>query len=257
MLQGASIKSVVRKLSISTGLYRPGIFSRVTDRNKLKRFREEGAFFSRLLEPKSLCFDVGANIGEVSETLLSVGMRVVAFEPQLGCVEELKARCRHYRERFVACQNAVGASPGEATLYTHKNTVVSSFRKDWWEGSDSSVNVPVTTLDKAISTYGRPSYCKIDVEGWELEVLKGLSQPIPLISLEYHFKEREMDNTLACLQQLARFGELRINITPAETLSFTFPEWLPLDQFLKSFPEFRDRPGYHYGDLFVRIAGAS
>ena len=252
MLRGASIKSVVRKLSISAGLYRPGLFSRLTNRRKLEQFREEGAFYAKLLQPGDLCFDVGANIGERSETLLSVGMRVVAFEPQESCVTEIKARCGHYRERLQICQSALGAEPGELTLYTNVNTVVSSFRKDWDE-FQGSVKVPVTTLESAMTKYGRPSYCKIDVEGWELEVLKGLTQSIPLISIEYHFTRHVLDNTLACLQRLAQFGDLRINITPAETLAFTFPEWLPLDEFLKVFPSsFEKRVEYFYGDLFIR-----
>jgi len=221
----------------------------------MKRFREEGAFFASLLKADSLCFDVGANMGEKAETLLSVGMRVVAFEPQSHCITEMKARCGPYRDRLKVCQSAVGSQSGEAMLYTHKNTVVSSFREDW-DSFDSSIRVPVTTIDSAIEDHGKPIYCKIDVEGWELEVLKGLTQPIPLISIEYHFKKREIEKTMACLRYLERFGEVEINITPAETLAFTFPRWLSQKEFRETFPDsFRDRVGYHYGDLFVRTCG--
>ena len=252
MFRGLSIKSVVRKLSLSTGLYRPGLYARLTSKAKREQFRREAAFYAQMLQPDDLCFDVGANVGERSETLLNAGMRVVAFEPQKVCVTQILARCRRFGDRLKIYQGGLGAEIGEATLYTNVNTVVSSLRKDW-DTFQGSTRIPVTTLDHAIATYGRPAYCKIDVEGWELEVLKGLTQPLPLVSVEYHFKRHVLENTFACLERLAQFGNLRINITPAEELAFTSPEWLPLKDFLKVFPSsFENRVEYHYGDLFIR-----
>jgi len=213
------------------------------------------SFYSSLLKPNSLCFDVGANIGEKSEALLRIGMNVVAFEPQKQCAKELMARCGHYGEKFVLCESALGASPGEASLHVCENTAVSSFQKEW-NGAATTIQVPVTTLDHAISRYGTPHFCKIDVEGWELEVLKGLTKPIPLLSLEYVLRQRDIGNTLAALDYLSQFGDLQINITPAETLSFAFPQSLSLKEFLKLFPTtFQDREAYFYGDVFIRTAG--
>ncbi|HRF81237.1 MAG TPA: FkbM family methyltransferase, partial [Flavobacteriales bacterium] len=44
-----------------------------------------------------------------------------------------------------------------------------------WEGQvwDRAIEVPVTTLDRLIDQYGRPAFVKIDVEGFEDEVLVG------------------------------------------------------------------------------------
>jgi FkbM family methyltransferase len=49
---------------------------------------------------------------------------------------------------------------------------------------EGSVTVPVTTLDKAIDEFGVSTFCKMDVEGFEVDVLKGLSKPIPLLTIE-------------------------------------------------------------------------
>jgi hypothetical protein len=49
----------------------------------------------------------------------------------------------------------------------------------------SVCEVEVSTLDALIDSFGIPSFCKIDVEGYEYEVLKGLTQPIPSLSFEY------------------------------------------------------------------------
>jgi FkbM family methyltransferase len=249
-----SIKSSVRDIGISTGLYRPGTFSRWFNRSYLAKFNQEISFFSTLLDHNSLCFDVGANIGEKSEILLIAGANVVAFEPQPNCVEKLKARCHPYRDHLRICQSALGSEPGEAELHVSDNSAVSSFFQDWSEDSTIKTRVTVTTLDQAIAQFGKPSYCKIDVEGWELEVLRGLTQSISLISIEYHLGEREINIVRDCLAYLSQFGELKINITTAETLIFTFQEWVSLEKFLEFFPDaFRDKYEYRYGDIFVRI----
>jgi FkbM family methyltransferase len=49
---------------------------------------------------------------------------------------------------------------------------------------EASMTVPVTTLDKAIDEFGVPTFCKIHVEGFESDALKGLSKPIPLLALD-------------------------------------------------------------------------
>ncbi|EHS51533.1 methyltransferase FkbM family, partial [Rhizobium sp. PDO1-076] len=46
-----------------------------------------------------------------------------------------------------------------------------AFRNVKW---DDEIRVPMTTIDR----YGRPAFCKIDVEGAESDILRGLSQRI-------------------------------------------------------------------------------
>ncbi len=257
MLSPAALKAKVREVSVSLGLYRPGAFSRMFDRRHSERFKHDVAFYSSLLAPESLCFDVGAHVGEQTESMLAAGARVVAFEPQPNCVKELQARCRPHRDRLRVCQSGVGAKPGEATFFLSPNSVMSSFHQDWG-GASSSLRVPITTLDEAIARYGLPAYCKIDVEGWEHEVLKGLTQPIPLLSFEFHLGDREVNIARDCLAYLTQFGTLLINVTPAESSEFYFAEWKSITEFLALFPEhFRGREGFHYGDIFVRTSAAS
>ncbi|MFQ4140770.1 FkbM family methyltransferase [Chlorogloeopsis sp. ULAP02] len=219
-------------------------------------YRQEVAFFSKLLEPDCLCFDVGANIGEKTEVLFRSGARVVAFEPQLDCMRKLEARCYNDRNKLYVCKKALGAEAGEAVLNVHEFRGQASLHENWGEGTlTQSLQVPVITLDHAITEFGKPSYCKIDVEGWELEVLKGLTQPIPLLSFEYHLNQKhDIDNALACLDYLSQFGDLSINITPSSRLnSFTYQKWMSLEKFLRFFPNgFQGHEEYSYGDIYIR-----
>lgn len=247
---------LVRQTFLSVGLYRPArILYRQLKRTELARYRQEVNFYSKLLEPGSLCFDVGANVGRKTEPLLEAGMRVVAFEPQPDCVREIEALCSPYHARLSKCQSAVGAEPGETTLYVHNVDSHSSLSQAWdISKAVATIQVPIVTLDQAIAEFGKPNYCKIDVEGWEYEVLKGLTQPIPLLSFEYHVYTKEISQAFTCLDYLSRFGELRINIISGRISSFAFQEWLPLKEFLKVFPDsFRSRNEYNYGDIFVQI----
>ena len=89
---------------------------------------------------------------------------------------------------------------------------------------DRKVIVPVTTLDQLIQEHGLPRFCKIDVEGFELEVLRGLTQPLPALSFEFtpEFIEAAVD----CLRYLDGLGEARFNYSIGESMHLALPEWV-------------------------------
>jgi FkbM family methyltransferase len=242
------------------GMYRQArwIHRHLIHRDELRVFQDEVAFYADLLKPGSLCFDVGANYGTKSEVFLQLGAKVIAFEPQYDCIQELQARlCPH--PHLVPINAAVGSSAGQMTLYVHRYRTCSSFVKDWQgEMAIERVEVPVSTLDNAIAKFGMPQYCKIDVEGYEFEVLNGLSIAIPLVSFEYHLQQDGVSRALACLNYLSRLGTLAVNITPAEKPVFAATQWWGKDEFIDFFSrEVLQMPGYYYGDIFVKIQETS
>lgn len=244
---------------VYTGLYRP--VQQLTRRFRpavIRTHLAEIHFYKSLLPPSALCFDVGANIGRKSETMLRAGGRVVAFEPSPVAQLELRARCGRDKD-WTLLPAAVGAQGGIAALHAVRDSARSSFIQGWAEDVINIYHVPVVTLDAAIKTFGRPFYCKIDVEGWELEVLKGLSQPIPLVSFEFHLNQVGVIQTLSCLERLSGFGDQYVNIAPAETSLFQFRDWRPLEEFMEWFPgdlqstlPRYSRCGYLYGDIFIK-----
>lgn len=246
--------TAAKRLSIATGLYRPARWlARTLRAGESRAFRADIALYESLLSPGDLCFDVGANVGDKSEAMLKVGAQVVAFEPNPLVVPELRARCGQH-PRWTLVEAALGSAAAIATFYAQREHSQSSLARGWENGEViGSFRVPVVTLDAAISSFGSPRYCKIDVEGWESEVLLGLNQPIPLISFEFHLDAEGVGKAKSCLERLSAFGSSRINVIPAEGSTFHFDNWIPLEVFLKGFPEnLQPWPGNPYGDMFVR-----
>jgi FkbM family methyltransferase len=179
---------------------------------------------------------------------------VVAFEPNPDVIPELKARCQHDLN-WSLLQAGLGSKSDIATLHIKASHLASSMKEEW-EGQRNiaCVPVPVVTLDSAIDFFGLPFFCKIDVEGWELEVLQGLNQAIPLVSIEFHLNESDINKTRACLERLESLGENEINLMPAETSKPIYNNWISTSEFLDLFPV-RVRssmPGPGYGDILIR-----
>lgn len=215
--------------------------------------RDEVAFYTQFLGPGDLCFDVGANYGMKAEAFLRLGARVIAFEPQAECIREMRARLGPH-PNLVLVHAAVGSHTGRATLNVGRHRTNSSLVEDWQGEVVGSVEVPITTLDEAIARYGKPRHCKIDVEGFELEVLKGLSQAIPTLSFENHLWRDGAVRAVECLDRLSQLGEISVNVTPAETPAFAGLRWQDRDEFVEFFrQEISNAEGRGYGDIFVNF----
>lgn len=245
------LKTCARRLHIYRGAR--WVNRHFINRRALRAFQAELAFYSQFVAPGTLCFDVGANCGAKTEVFLRLGARVIAFEPQSDCLQELQLRLGRHPD-LVPINAAVGSSSGKMTLFIERHRTASSLVQDWQGEVVGSIEVPVTTLDEAISLFGVPQFCKIDVEGYELEVLQGLSHAIPTISFEYHLGRDGVSRALACLDSLARFGNMLVNLAAAEEPVFAGSQWWGKDDFIEFFlREVPHRSGYDYGDIFVKF----
>jgi FkbM family methyltransferase len=235
------------------------------DRRHARELARSCTFYRPLVPAGGLCFDLGANHGARTEVFLRLGARVLAVEPQPHCARRLRARFGPH-PGFALAAVAVGARPGEAVLHLGKDDLISTLSGDWlatarsipelaaigWEGT---ITVEVTTLDRLIAVHGRPDFCKIDVEGFELEVLRGLSQPLPCLSLEY--TRWRLDPLLACLERLAALGVYRFNLSEMESMELRFGgEWLTADALRRVLEEER-ASRFGYGDVYARLETAA
>ena len=188
---------------------------------------------------RGIVVDVGANLGwhALHASRHRSVETVVAFEPDPFNAWLLERNLSENQiDNVIVDSRAVGASPGIARLFRYKSANFGrhSIAADHGHGSRM---VPVTDVDSALSGLGlgdRPvSLIKIDVEGYEPMVLKGLTSAVPYISFEVNLPEfqPEAKQCVEWLEDLAPQGEFSY---AADCRFGLIPErWLPKGLFLQ------------------------
>ena len=199
------------------------------------RQRSLRRLYAPFVYPGSLVLDIGAHIGDRTRAFAALGARVVAFEPQ----PQLQGLLRFFTRGWPTVtlrREAVGRSPGRLTLAISLDApTVSTLSSRWREAVQENnpgfagvrwqeaVEVEVVTLEQMIAEYGLPDFCKIDVEGFEAEVLAGLQQPIPALSFE--FVSGSLECALQAMRDLQRLGRYQFNVIEGEKRRFLFADW--------------------------------
>lgn len=196
-------------------------------------------FLKRIYTPfirrGDLCFDIGAHLGDRVHAFSALGARVIALEPNPACMKWLR-RWYGHRSNITLIERAVGAHAGTAAMWISRLTPsVSTLSQKWLKAVSQSprfagvqwneqVTVTVTTLDALIAQYGRPVFCKIDVEGAELDVLNGLSQGLPALSFEYI--PAMIETAVGCVDRLNQLGNYEYNWRVSEFPRLRSLVWL-------------------------------
>ena len=198
-------------------------------------------FYAQFIRPGDLCFDIGAHVGNHIAAWTRLDARVVAVEPQPRLMAWLRQRYGR-QSHITLVEAAVGAQPGAEVMYVSRRTpTVTTLSREWMAAVkrdssfagvawDEAVAVAVTTLDALIGRFGEPAFCKIDVEGYELEVLRGLSLPIRALTFEYI--AATMDTAVACIERLAQLGCYEFNWSVGESHRLQSANWLNSNEMI-------------------------
>jgi len=219
------------------------------------------AFYAQFVKPGDLVFDIGANIGERSRAFYELGTRVVAIEPQETCAAAITNHFRG-RRRFSLVRCAVGDAPGFADMAISPTSTLSSLSKEWIRSVRDSgrmgaaewtrtVRVPIRTFDSLIEEFGLPDFAKIDVEGFEKQVLEGLSRPVSALSFE--FTPEFGAATRAGIAHLCQLAPTEFQISLGESMRFFLPDWVDRSQILASLAKV---PPESFGDIYARTRAA-
>jgi FkbM family methyltransferase len=214
--------------------------------------QNEVLFYRALLgvqPPGMLVFDVGAHRGQRTAVFAKLGARVIAVEP-----DETNRRVlsrRYPRGRLSAGSvevvgKAVSEDGSGATLWVHApGSGLNSLSPKWVRslGADdrrfgSKVEfagrqrVETTTLESLMNAFGVPHYIKIDVEGHEASVLRGLRRPVAFLSFEVNLPEF-LPEGIECVEILSRLDKGgRFNWSADCQGRPALPDWLPDSEFV-------------------------
>ena len=188
-------------------------------------------FYAQLINKNDLCFDIGANIGQKSRLFLSLNAKVVAFEPQTKCFKYLD-KINHPNFEFYPL--GVGGKNQKKQLHLANHIEVATFSNkmiDFYTTNSLNWNnieeAQVKKLDTLIKEFGLPNFCKIDTEGYELDIISNLSYTIPII--EFEFNEAFIEDTLKIISILDK-KNTAYNYILNENPKFILENWVEADK---------------------------
>jgi FkbM family methyltransferase len=253
--------NLMRSLGIYKFIYNMSlILINFVNRKKLLKF------YSQFIKKDDLCFDIGANFGLRTEIFLKLGAKVVAVEPQAVCMQKLQKKYGN-NEKVTLIKKAISDNHGKEELMISDSHTLSSMSKEWIDSIKSSnmffvstqafkwqktATVAVTTLDRLIYKYGKPAFCKIDVEGYEYRVIKGLSEPIKAVSFEFTPTPEFILSAINIVEYLASIGGFQFNYSFGESISLVLNDWVESEEISNILLNLPKKTPVS-GDIYARI----
>ena len=204
-----------------------------------------------LARPGAWHFDVGCNIGLLAAPILArvPECRVLSFEPSANVLPYLQRTAAEspFADRWKVVPKAVGAQVGMVrfTLSSPLNSPYDGIRPTERVTSERQVEVETTTIDAEWKRLGSPrvSGIKIDVEGGELDVLRGagecLKQEHPPVLLEWNSENLSAyKHKPECLLEFAKDIDWQIfampNLVEVQTRQELLLQMIRTESFLLS-----------------------
>jgi FkbM family methyltransferase len=227
------------------------LYWRLADRQVIDRRESEVKFYRGLLKgfrKGELIFDIGANQGQKTDVFLRLGARVVAIEPDAFNQEVLKQKFHIYRfakKPVTVVGKAVGAQNCTETMWIDEpGSAKNSLSKKWVDTLRADrerfgarldfkkrTEVETVPLEELIVQHGMPFFVKIDVEGYEPNVLRGLQRPVPYLSFEVNLPEFRPEG-LECVEILGKLApDGAFNYLVDCQRGLNLPDWLGQKEF--------------------------
>lgn len=220
-------------------------------------------FYSQFIQQGDLCFDVGANLGQRTDIFLELQAKVISIEPQSKCIQQLN-KLYGKNKNLIIIPQGIAAQEGFVEMsICNELSSISTMSSRWKSESihakeygyqwKETEQVSVTTLDILINMYGLPVFCKIDVEGFEYEVLQGLNQPISVISFE--FNAGFFDDIKKCVNRLLQIGNYKFNFATGEPSSggLFLSEWSNANILYEQIETLSLQDSKLWGDIYAKL----
>jgi FkbM family methyltransferase len=270
---GVSVKSPkvrIRRVLESAGLYHrlrassiQDLYWRIAGRQWILARERQLEFYRSLLtglRSKDLIFDIGANEGFKTDLFLRLGASVVAIDPDetnQSILRERFAKLRLVRRPLTIVGKAVSDKSASETMWIDgPGSAVNTLSQKWANSLNANKarhahahsglefarqkTVETTTVEDLMCTYGVPLFIKIDVEGYELNVIRGLQRPVAYLSFEVNLPEFQAEG-LQCIELLKHLSPVGIfNYAVDCEQGLALDRWLSAEEFLPVFGKCTD-----------------
>ena len=185
-----------------------------------------------------LIFDVGANIGDMTNIFKNNAKKVVAFEPNPQLSNQL--RYRFNMDNVVIDPRGISDDIGIKNFNISAAHTISTLSDDWVTNSrfsdlnawDLVLEIETITLDKAIDEYGVPDYIKIDIEGYEYEVLTSFTKLLNHTIISFEWAEEQKSKLIEIINHLHHLGYNKFYRAENDIVLFDKDiEWVNYDEF--------------------------
>jgi FkbM family methyltransferase len=258
----SSPKLKIQKMLRRAGLYHRlrtsrvhELYSRIAGKYWILAREKQLDFYRNLiaeLRPGDLIFDIGANEGFKTDLFLRLGASVVAVDPDetnQAILQEKFVKFRLVRRPVVIVGKAVSDKTAPETMWIDgPGSAVNTLSQKWattLKGNKArhtcghcglefarQKTVETTTLEQLMSTYGAPIFIKIDVEGYELNVIRSLQRPVAYLSFEVNLPEFRPEG-LECVEILSRLAPAgKFNYAVDCEQGLVLDGWLSANEFL-------------------------
>ncbi|MDP2736260.1 MAG: FkbM family methyltransferase [bacterium] len=208
------------------------------------------------ISENDLIFDIGANKGDLSEIFLKLKARVICVEPQLDCIKKLNEKFGENKNVIilplgVSDRNSklkiyASQTSSENATFSEKWRKEGRFKQEVWQETGL---VNMVTLDELIKQYGVPRFCKIDVEGYEHNVIQGLSSN-GIYCISFEFSYEFLNDTINCCQYLQRLGYNKFNFSIESNYDLELVEFQRYEEVIGKIKLFQD--ARLCGDIYAK-----
>lgn len=241
------MKDFIKNILLKAGIWYKVQFSDWYREMKKPGYRKKIAslstFYRQLFGNRkvSLIFDIGANVGDYSYVYSRLAEKLVIIEPDQKNVRILTSRFGS-KKGISIVPAAVSDKEGTADFFMEDEGSTLNTLSDKWVDVLSHAEksrftdvhrfgkrtrVQTITLDQLIRQYGKPDYIKIDVEGFEKQVISGLKTIVPWISFECNLPEFA-DETVWIIDHLVSINpDVEFNIVDEDRFRFEKPVSAP------------------------------